>query len=135
MVTLLSGDLSTCLSVGLSVAQLAQSSGNGALHLVASQTHFDMVKWIVDTLGQEKGKGKGLNSVNHVGRNPLHMACQAGSIESLQYMVESGGDLTAVASNGDTPLHVCVSEGHVKMSNELIMLGADYNATNKVSDK
>lgn len=99
---------------------------------MASKSHFDMVKWIVDTLGSVKGKGKGLDSVNHLGRNPLHMACQAGSIESLQYMVESGGDLTAMSTNGDTPLHVSVAEGHITMSNELIMLGADYDAPNKV---
>jgi ankyrin repeat protein len=104
-----------------------QSTGNSAMHLVASQNHFEMVEWITDTLGVDS-----LGVTNHLGRNPLHLACQAGSIESLEYMVEAGGELTAVASNGDTPLHVCVAEGHIKMSNVLIGLGADYDATNKV---
>ena len=97
------------------------------MHLVASQTHFDMVKWIVSLIGE-----KGLTSKNHLGRNPLHMACQAGCIESLEYLVECGGDLTAVATNGDTPLHVAVAEGHIKMTNDLINLGADYAVANKV---
>lgn len=112
---------------GADINHVAHSTGNGAMHLVASQSHFDMVKWIVDTLGE-----KGLSGVNHLGRNPLHMACQAGSIESLEYLVEAGGDLTAMATNGDTPLHVSVAEGHIKMCNELIELGADYDAPNKL---
>jgi ankyrin repeat protein len=97
------------------------------MHLVASQNNFEMVKWITDALGQ-----KAFGVTNNLGRNPLHMACQAGSIESLEYMVEAGGDITAVASNGDTPLHVCIAEGHIKMTNVLISLGADYEAANKV---
>lgn len=97
------------------------------MHLAASQTNLDVVKWIMESLGE-----KSLAEVNQLGRNPLHMACQAGSIECLEFMVEAGGDLTAVASNGDTPLHVCVAEGHIKMTNVLIGLGADYEAPNKV---
>lgn len=97
------------------------------MHLVACQTNFEMVKWVIDSLGETA-----LNSVNQLGRTPLHMACQTGSIESLEYMVESGGDLTTMASNGDTPLHVAVAEGHIKLCNELIELGADYDAPNKV---
>ena len=98
------------------------------MHLAASQHHFEMVVWITKELGV-----KSLGVSNQLGRNPLHMACQAGSIEGLEHMVDAGGDLTATATNGDTPLHVCVAEGHIKMSNVLISLGADYDAPNKVS--
>jgi ankyrin repeat protein len=94
---------------------------------VGDAAHSVMVKWILDLLGVEC-----LSSLNHLGRTPLHLACQAGGIESLEIMVERGGDVAAVASNGDTPLHVCVAEGHIKMTNVLISLGADYDACNKV---
>mmetsp|Transcript_2618 Transcript_2618/g.4766 ORF Transcript_2618/g.4766 Transcript_2618/m.4766 type:complete len:1557 (+) Transcript_2618:155-4825(+) len=112
---------------GADIHHVAHSSGNGAMHLAASQSHFEMVVWITKELGV-----KSLGVSNQLGRNPLHMACQAGSIEGLEHMVDAGGDLTATATNGDTPLHVCVAEGHIKMSNVLISLGADYDAPNKL---
>ncbi len=98
------------------------------MHLAANQSKFEMVQWVLELMGVEE-----LNKLNKQGRNPLHMACQGGAKESLEFLFGKGGNLSLPSLNGDTALHISVSEGHLELTRTTLSLGVDVNAKNKVN--
>ena len=61
----------------------------------------------------------------------MHYAAREGKIESIQRLVDLGGDLTAQDFLGRTPLHLAARKGHADAVVLLAQLGSDLNHADK----
>jgi ankyrin repeat protein len=68
--------------------------------------------------------GSNVNETNRTGNTPLHLACQAGYLNIVQYLVQFGQALVNIGKNdGATPLHLACSMGHYGIVQYLVEYG------------
>lgn len=61
---------------------------------------------------------------------PLHVACEVGTLESVELLLNRGANPNAQNDSGMTPLFLCVlGDDSLKKAQLLIEYGADVNAT------
>lgn len=103
----------------LDVARLLVASGcgiNDSVDLVlheasaAATERVELVEFLLESFGSELD----VNSVNHEGRTPIHVAATEGHVRVIESLVSVGGNPNAVDSKGWTPLHCAASRGHGK---------------------
>lgn len=114
------------------------SEGKSLLSLPVSTCNFDLVKVLVDSGCQFDGSVdlllhkaveinrvdlleilckngdavKLVNSVNSVGRTPVHVSAANGYLDALRFCVLNNGDPDCVDHDGWTPLHCAAAQGH-----------------------
>ena len=80
----------------------------------------------IDALLQE---GLNINSVDHIGHTPLHLAVAAGHTQVIEHLVNAGADINGQASGegwqDDTPMGNVADSCSVEFAEYLLRLGAD----------
>ena len=69
-----------------------------------------------------------VNSTDQDQNAALHLAVEAGSLESVSLCVESGADLNAARANNITPLHIAALKGNLPIVELLLEKGANIQA-------
>ncbi|XP_010279416.1 PREDICTED: ankyrin-2-like [Nelumbo nucifera] len=134
------GDVNSRDSDGQSLMSLAVSSGHidvvrvllvsgyqidhsadRFLHEAAALNQIDLMDALYRGLG-----GINVNSVNPVGRTPVHVSASHGHIDLLEFCLSKGGNPELADSNGWTPLHCAAADGHVKCV-ELLLEHSRYS--------
>ncbi|KAL5712743.1 hypothetical protein ACHQM5_014884 [Ranunculus cassubicifolius] len=78
------------------------------LHDVSKMNRVDLM----EILCKNGDSMKLVNSVNSVGRTPIHVAAVNGHLGALKFCVKMKGDPDCVDYDGWTPLHCAAAEGH-----------------------
>ncbi|KAF5185907.1 Serine/threonine-protein phosphatase 6 regulatory ankyrin repeat subunit B [Thalictrum thalictroides] len=86
------------------------------LHNAAETNRVDLM----EILCRNGDSVKLVNSVNSVGRSPIHVAAIKGNMEALRYCVSMNGNPDCVDYKGWTPLHCAAAEGHVEIVEYLL---------------
>ncbi|KAF9618268.1 hypothetical protein IFM89_000903 [Coptis chinensis] len=84
--------------------------GDLFLHNAAEMNRIDLL----EVLCENGDSVKLVNSVDSVGRTPIHVSAVNGNVGALRFCAEMNGDLDCVDYNGSTPLHYAAAEGHVE---------------------
>ena len=63
----------------------------------------------------EEEEGADVNRRDHTGRTPLQLACQSGTPEIVQSLVDRGARLVARMVDGFTALHIAAQQGNAEM--------------------
>ncbi len=112
-----------------------KASGRTALHLAASNGRLDIVEkliskganpiavdsnscapWMVamqnnfDETARSLCSYHDIESRDSLGRSPLHIACSAGCVQCIQYLLEKGAQINALDNSGNTPLMEAVKQ-------------------------
>jgi len=66
-------------------------------------------------------------TVDKVGRNPVHVGAEAGSIQALQSLTKAGFSLESLTSSGQTALHSAAREGQLDTVRWLLSAGLELN--------
>ncbi|KAJ5960108.1 ATPase inhibitor IATP mitochondria [Penicillium vulpinum] len=101
----------------------SMDSGSSLLHLVAEKSPHNreaVARVLIE-------KGANLESMNSAGQTPLQVACQSGSVEVVQCLIESGADLNVRDREGRSLLHLA-SSNEVKTVKLLVEKGAKISA-------
>jgi len=75
-----------------------------------------------------------VDATDEGGQTALHMAADAGAVESLKLLLEHGADPKAADQYGISVLQAAVIAGHVKISKILIEHGADPDQADEDGD-
>lgn len=70
-----------------------------------------------------------VNQANDLGATPLWAACQNGSLEMVQILLEHGANPNAALLSGETPLMAAARAGKTAIVEKLLKNGANPNAT------
>jgi hypothetical protein len=71
-------------------------------------------------------QGGDINTVNHAGQTPLHLAAHQGNTAVTKILLEQGAEVDVVETTaGYTPLHYAARHGHTDLCELLIRFGAD----------
>ena len=65
--------------------------------------------------------------VSHSGESALHLACQSGSLTSIQLMLDKGLDIEQKRNDGVTPLLQAALGGQADAVEFLISKGTNFN--------
>ena len=89
------------------------------LHYAASEGHLEVTKYFfIGCNLSTKPLG------NFVGETPLHLACQNGQMNMVQYLIkEAHCDPSCVDSDGETPLHHACESDHTNIVQYLLSTG------------
>lgn len=63
---------------------------------------------------------------------PLHLACKAGCVELVKFLLENSADFTLQDVDGWTALHNAVFSKNIRVVNELLRSGADIHALDEM---
>lgn len=74
----------------------------------------------------ERDATKANSSVDGV--TPLHIACEVGSADGIEILLNHGADINTNNPSGQTPLDICYSNNHQKTSIFLLERGAQFTA-------
>lgn len=72
-----------------------------------------------------------VNATNASGTTALHLACQLGSLEIVEVLIEANANVNARDDSRNTPLHFAAELPNVKMIKRLLAAGARVNVTNE----
>ena len=142
------------VSVGRDVNR-QDEAGNTPLHMACQNGSTDMVRYLVEekkcgfNVANNKGElplhlackrmygkeivqlvsvGRDVNRQDEAGNTPLHMACQNGSTDIVQYLVEERKcDFNVVNNKGELPLHLACKRMYGKEIVQLVSVGRDVN--------
>jgi ankyrin repeat protein len=72
--------------------------------------------------------GANINSKNHNGLTPLHVASYCGESAIVNTLIEKGAEVNVKAKDGVTALHAAASKGNLDTIKLLINKGAEVDA-------
>ncbi|MED6130463.1 hypothetical protein PIB30_000963 [Stylosanthes scabra] len=81
------------------------------LHEAAAANRVDLMRLLLEFLGEDDDAD--VDSVNHEGRTPIHVAALHGHVDVIRYCVSRGGNPNVEDRKGWTPLHCAASEGQL----------------------
>ncbi|XP_054798724.1 protein VAPYRIN-like isoform X2 [Prosopis cineraria] len=102
------------------VDQRWASKGWDELHVAAA---FDLADDILRLL--KTNPSWPLDSRDHKGRTPLHLAADKGNIKCARVLVEGGANVNGRCNDGRTPLYRAAANGDRRMVEMLVEMGAD----------
>ena len=107
------GSLSLCKFIAQKTKVLnpARKDGLTAFHFAAQEGHFDVCKYFVDTLDEDKNpRCKGWCR-----RTPLHEAAFQGDLAVFKYIADQANNKNPADQVGRTPLHNAAMHGHIQI--------------------
>jgi len=141
--------IKTLLDTGAGINTRESWGGTTALMWAVSESHFDAAKMLVERgadvnmksyyVPAANGRGfEGRRPVNagpeqavqeYAGgwMTPLMMAARQGDMETVRFLVESGGDVNAVSGDGKNALGLSIFNGHYAIASYLIDKKSDVN--------
>ena len=97
------------------------NNGKNAFDLSVISGHMDIIKLFVENHGLDVNK-----VYNEDSSTPLHLACIAGKLPLVQYLVEKGANVMAEMNEAVVPLDLAALIGHVDVVKWLVEeAGAD----------
>jgi 26S proteasome non-ATPase regulatory subunit 10 len=114
--------LNLLLSKGADV-NAKNSSGNTALHFVASKKNLETAKILIENKASTRVRDRR-------GQYPIHRAAATGSVPMVLLFLRNRSPLNATDNEGFTPLHHAIAEGHGDTAVALIKEGADFTIKN-----
>ncbi|KAF0696816.1 Aste57867_12478 [Aphanomyces stellatus] len=132
------------LEGGADVSALKTPDANSPLHEACFRKNPDMVRLLLrfkdqhadDLLHTKDKKAPNWNMIdakNQFGNAPLHAAAMAGSVATVQVMLDNGASVESINNQHSTPLHhacYCVSD-NTDVVEALIHAKSDVNALDK----
>ncbi|KAI9110703.1 hypothetical protein K1719_018141 [Acacia pycnantha] len=100
------------------------SKGWDELHVAAAFDRTDDVLRLLKT-----NPSWPLDSRDHTGSTPLHLAADKGNIRCARLLVEGGANVNARCNDGRTPLHRAAANGDRRMVEMLVEMSADPTIT------
>ncbi|XP_028784604.1 serine/threonine-protein phosphatase 6 regulatory ankyrin repeat subunit B [Neltuma alba] len=100
------------------------SKGWDELHVAAALDRADDVRRLLKT-----NPSWPLDSRDHKGRTPLHLAADKGNIRCARLLVEGGANVNARCNDGSSPLFRAAANGESRMVEMLVEMGADPTIT------
>ena len=105
--------------VGLSTDVISEYGDGLPLHVACARRSLDRVKMV--------SVGCDVNRQDEAGNTPLHMACQNGSTDIVQYLVEERKcDFNVANNKGELPLHLACKLKYYEIV-RLVSVGCDVN--------
>lgn len=99
--------------------QVKNLKGRSALHIATYYNQIECVKLLVEA-------GADLNQRERTyQQNCLHIACNRGFVELVEYFLAKGMDVNEVDVDGYTPLHIAVYSKKYEIVKLLLEKGAD----------
>mmetsp|Transcript_6775 Transcript_6775/g.11113 ORF Transcript_6775/g.11113 Transcript_6775/m.11113 type:complete len:602 (-) Transcript_6775:547-2352(-) len=95
---------------------LAEASSQGNLPLVISCL--------------ENQGGHNVDSTNRLGQTALHLACAAGALDCVKYLLNNGADANKPTNAGTTPLHFSARQGSASCVDALLSHNANVSTHN-----
>lgn len=115
--------IEACIRAGADPS-LEDNLGNSLLHLAIK---FDGKNFrIIDMLKSHID----MDTQNHLGVAPLHVAACCGTRRSVERLIEFGAQVDIRDNKGNTPLHYSARDLNKSTASALLRKGADPNATN-----
>ncbi|KAK2609015.1 putative ankyrin-repeat protein [Conoideocrella luteorostrata] len=99
------------------------SSGQTALHFVASKKNLDIARLLIETKPPASTRVR-----DRRGQYPIHRAAAVGSVPMVVLLLQNRSPLNATDNEGYTPLHHAVAEGDAAIA--LLKEGADFTLKN-----
>ncbi|KAL7290341.1 hypothetical protein TKK_0016036 [Trichogramma kaykai] len=93
--------------------------GNSLLHL-SIRVGYDKVSMLLMSENL-------IHCKNDLGETPLHTACDVGSLEIVDELIENGADPSAKDNSGIAPVYIALAKGHSEMVDFFIQNGIDVN--------
>ncbi len=119
--------VSVLLGLGVDVEIVESSFGFTPLHNAAKFGHVDIVEILLED-GNAKLEGKTKAGDNpNTDRTALHLACQYGQVNLVNYLISQGANVHATDCMGQTPLWFASFNGHVEVIKLLIEYGANVD--------
>ena len=113
--------------VGLSTDVISEYGDGLPLHVACARRSLDRVKMV--------SVGCDVNRQDEAGNTPLHMACQNGSTDIVQYLIEERKcDFNVANNKGELPLHLACKCGYCKEIVRLVSVGCDVNRQDKAGN-
>ncbi|KAG6066326.1 hypothetical protein E4U32_006248 [Claviceps aff. humidiphila group G2b] len=103
------------------------SSGQTALHFIASKNHIDTARFLLDIPPPNTASTR---VRDRRGQYPIHRAAAAGSLPMTNLLLERRSPVNAADIEGYTPLHHAIAEGHGDVAVALVKYGADFSIKN-----
>ena len=126
-----SGSVAAAEAAVAAGADACRVDGNGftPLHCAAFNGHAELAVW----LAQGPGAATVAAADGYSGVQPLHFACESGSVAVARCLLSCDGvDVQARTNSGWTPLHYAAYGGHVEVVRLLLEeAGADIDAVNR----
>lgn len=103
------------------------------IHYAAMNERVDCVKVLVDAAESAGGGAfvsQIVSEVDREGQTALHIAVDAGSRKTAQYLLFKGAEVNAVKTNMATPLHLAATAGDAEVAELLLNFKANVEAKN-----
>jgi len=107
---------------------ISPSAYAGEIHDAVVQGNIANIRAILS------GQPDLVNAKDEKGSTLLHLACNKGNLEVVEFLIEKGADIEAVNSGGFTPLQIASSRGQREVVELLINKGSNINAINQKMD-
>ncbi|KAK7139556.1 hypothetical protein R3I93_016630 [Phoxinus phoxinus] len=114
------------LSRSASLLHLTDARGRSCLHLAAAHGHVAMVRVLL-------GQGAEINHTDTSDWTALHYCAQAGCLQVLSLLVESGASLCVECRAGQTPLQFAAQQNHEPAV--IFLLRREKNTLRLLDDK
>ena len=92
-----------------------------SLHIASKCGHLQVARVIFNSSNSKEFEV--LKAVDENGSTPLHLACESGKEEIVEFLISSGANITAVNSRGEIPLHVASQQTSVAIVQLLLDSG------------
>ena len=99
--------------------------GFTALHWTVQKGDVDIAKILLDSQTND------VNCSDLQGQTVLHLACSAGHLEMVNFLLERGANVDAVDDDGWTPIFYAITEDYLKIVSVLIKYDCDVNVIDK----
>lgn len=99
--------------------------GNTPLHIASSNGYLKVCETLLDY-----GENIELDSLNHMSRTALHLACLQNNIEIAQFLVRSGAQLNLPDCEGNSPVHYAARNGSKQLLEWLMGKNPDLGIKN-----
>lgn len=109
----------------------SEMARRGVTQELIDQTRASTERQMLADLKKMAAKGEGLESRDHVGATPLHVASANGYLSVVEFLLDQHAATDLKDNDGWQPIHAAACWGHLEVLELLVQNGADLNAQTK----